>query len=542
MSEQSGVFLQRNRWSRWVLVCTLILTAALAIAAVSPSSAAAYTRHTQAGGDTQVNIDNGTSLGRVPETAIGINNAVWDGNLLNSDVPGLMRQDGVKVMRYPGGSTSDVYHWQSNSVVPNQSFANPNNTFDAFMGVAQATGAQPMITINYGSGTPQEAAGWVQYANKGGPGYSGPVPTYAGGSSTGHNYGIKYWEIGNELYGNGTYGADWEYDLNPKGPTAYANNVVAYSQAMKAVDPSVKIGVVLTSPGNWPDNQTSSLSPQPWNDTVLPIACSSIDFVIAHWYSQGPTGESDAGLLGAPENGESTSVSFTPSIPTMVSTLRSKINQDCGAHASAVQIMVTETNSVSYNVGKQTVGLVNALFLADNYMTWLENGVANVDWWDMHNGITTGNNNSSSLYGTANYGDYGVLSSGNSANGISEPPADTPFPPYYGLQMVSKLARPGGQMLSTSSDQSLVVVHAVRQANGKIAVMMINKDPSASHFVKLSWSDYVPGEDPVAYFYGENSTSITTIQEHGLLPDYAQSLPPYSVTTLVVSPRIFQPN
>lgn len=61
-------------------------------------------------------------------------------------------------------------------------------------------------------------------------------------------------------------------------------------------------------------------------------------------------------------------------------TLRSKINQDCGPHASAVQIMVTETNSVSYNPGKQTVGRVNALFLADDYMNWLENGVANVDW------------------------------------------------------------------------------------------------------------------------------------------------------------------
>jgi alpha-L-arabinofuranosidase len=47
-----------------------------------------------------------------------------------------------------------------------------------------------MITVNYGSGTPQEAAGWVQYANKGGPGYTGPVPTYPGASSTGHTYGI----------------------------------------------------------------------------------------------------------------------------------------------------------------------------------------------------------------------------------------------------------------------------------------------------------------------------------------------------------------
>ncbi len=63
-----------------------------------------------------------------------------------------------------------------------------------------------MITVDYGAGTPQEAADWVKYANKGGAGYNGPVPTYSGGSSTGHNYGIKYWEVGNEVYGNELYG------------------------------------------------------------------------------------------------------------------------------------------------------------------------------------------------------------------------------------------------------------------------------------------------------------------------------------------------
>ena len=78
------------------------------------------------------------------------------------------------------------------------------------MSVAQAAGAQPVITVNYGSnsagtggGDPNEAAAWVRYAN-----------------STKH-YGVSYWEIGNEVYGNGTYGANWETDLHAqKGPAA----------------------------------------------------------------------------------------------------------------------------------------------------------------------------------------------------------------------------------------------------------------------------------------------------------------------------------
>ncbi|HLI69607.1 MAG TPA: cellulose-binding protein [Ktedonobacteraceae bacterium] len=517
---------QHRRWQNWIgaflLVCALLLITGTAPAYADTSATSA-----------QVTVNLHQTLSTLSPTAIGVNDAVWDSNnLLDPALPGLLRADGVKIMRYPGGSTSDVYHWQSNTVVPNMSYAAPSNTFDAFMGVVHATGAQAMITINYGSGTPQEAAGWVQYANEGGPNYNGPVPTYAGGSSTGHRYGVKYWEIGNEVYGNSTYGGNWEYDLNPPGPASYANNFVAYSKAMKAVDPSIKIGLVLTTPGNWPDGVTSATSPQPWNDTVLPIACSSADFVILHWYPQGPTGESDAGLLGAPANGESTPVSYTPSIPSMISTVRSELNEYCGAHASDVQIMVTETNSVSYNPGKQTTSLVNALYLAEDYMTWLQNGVANVDWWDVHNGITTGTNNSSSLYGTTDYGDYGLLSSGGSSGGISEPPAETPFPAYYGLQIVSKVVSPFGRIVATTSSQSLVQAFAVRRWDGSIAVLLVNTDPSTTYDVTLSGLNCAGFGNATVYSYGENSTSVSVTYEHGRDAG-SQVLAPYSLTAVV---------
>ncbi|HET8842819.1 MAG TPA: cellulose binding domain-containing protein, partial [Ktedonobacteraceae bacterium] len=427
-----------------------------------------------------------------------------------------IRNAGVALLRYPGGSASDIYHWQSHSE-DNGGFVNPSDNFDAFMGVAQSSSAQAMITVNYGSGTPQEAAGWVRYANKGGSGYSGPVPTYSGASSTGHTYGIKYWEIGNEVYGDGTYGSTWENNTHGLGPSIYANNVVSYSQAMKAVDSSIKIGVVLTTPGNWPDGVTSSSSPQPWNTTVLSTACSSIDFVILHWYPQGPGSESDSALL-----------SDTSQIAGMASTARSEINQFCGSHASAVQIMLTETNSVSFNPGKQTVGLVNALYLADNYMAWLENGIANVDWWNLHNGPSTGNNNSSSLFGSAQYGDYGVLSTG----GSPEPAADTPFPPYYGLQMLSHLFKAGDSMVSSSSNQSLVAVHAVKQANGSLAVLLVNKDPSNSYTVSLALNGYSASANATVFTYGQSSSAITSAAGSSS----SVTIAPYSLTTVVLQP------
>jgi hypothetical protein len=174
------------------------------------------------------------------------------------------------------------------------------------------------------------------------------------------------------------------------------------------------------------------------------------------------------------------------------------------------------------------VSLVNALFLADNYMTWLENGIANIDWWNLHNGVSTGNNNSSSLYGSAQYGDYGMLSSG----GSSEPAADTPFPPYYGLQMLHYLFSPGDTMVSSSSSRSLVAVHAVKQANGNLAVLLINKDPSNNYTVSLGLNGYSSSTSSTVYTYGENSSAITATSGSSS----SVTIAPYSLTTVILHP------
>jgi hypothetical protein len=484
----------------------------------------------------RITIDAKKTLGVLSPIAVGANAAAWDDDLVDAVLPGLLVDAGIQIMRYPGGSTSDNYHWLSNGVDDaSQGGTTPNANFDAYMSVAQATGAQAMITVNYGSGTPAEAADWVRYANRGRRHYGGPVPTYPGASATGHTYGIRYWEIGNELYGDGTYGATWEVNHKPLGPTTYAQGVVSYGAAMKAVDPSIRIGAVLTAPGNWPDGQLSDASPVPWNDTVLPIACSALDFVIIHWYPQGPTGEADATLLGAPETGASTPVSYTPSIPSMMASLRSELAQYCGSHARDLQIFVTETNSVSYNPGKQTTSLVNALYLADAIPTWLENGVTNVDCWAIHNGPFDGNVDPA-LYGSFAFGDYGILSvGGTTANGVVEPPAETPFPAYYGLQMLSRLGHDGGsRLLDVSSSASLVSAHAVEQTNGDVHALLINKDPSTPYSVSVAFKGSSVHGVAKVYSYGIGDTSIRKSFESVHGSSFSITLSPYSVTTVAL--------
>jgi hypothetical protein len=216
-----------------------------------------------------------------------------------------------------------------------------------------------------------------------------------------------------------------------------------------------------------------------------------------------------------------------------MATLKAELGQYCGSHASAIQIMVTETNSVSYNPGKQTTSLVNALYLADALPTWFENGVTNVDWWALHNSPFDGNIDPA-LYGDYSFGDYGVLSAGfTSAAGVVEPPVNTPFPAYYGIQMLSYLGHQAHDaILATTSSNALVSVHAVRQKDGNVNVLLINKDPSVRYSVSVSLSGASTHGWANVYRYGIGSAAIAGTRTKVNGSSFTISVDPYSLTTV----------
>jgi len=442
-----------------------------------------------------VTVDAGTSLGTVPGTGVGMNTAVYDAYLNDPTASSLMKAGGVRQLRYPGGSVADAYHWKTHTVTGG-SWAAPGTDFDHFMATAKAVGAQPIITANYGSGTPQEAADWVKYAN------------------VDKGYGIKYWEIGNEIPGNGHYGSNWEVDNHAdKSPTAYATNLLAYAQAMKAVDPKVKIGAVLTTPGSWPDGLKGPGDKADWNNTVLSIAGKSIDFVIVHWY---PNATSAADILKAPAQ-----------IAGTTAAVRSLINTHAGPHASSVEIAITETSSAMSPVQTSQAA---ALFASDTYMSGFEQGAVNVDWWDLHNGP----GKPTTVNGETEYQDGGVLSVGACSDGICEPARETPFPTYWGIRALTALAQPGDTMVKSSSANPSVAVHAVRTGNGGLNVMLINKDPQNAAQVALSYTGYTPAPGAVTTVsYTKGGTALTTAAQGTAT---GQTLPPYSITTLQLKP------
>jgi hypothetical protein len=485
---------RRSRLRRLAVVRSAAVAAVLAAAGLAATSPAV---HAQTAVNVTINADEG--LGTVPDTAYGLNQAVWDAQMNTPASVSLLSQAGVEMMRYPGGSYGDIYNWQTNTAPGG--YVAPGTDFDQFMSTVNAIGAQAILIANYGTGTPQEAADWVQYANitKG--------------------YNDNYWEIGNEVYGNGYYGADWEADdHSSKSPTTYADNVLQYASAMKAVDPSIQIGAVLTLPGNWPDGVVASGDTMDWNQTVLSIAGSAINFVIVHYY---PSPDTAAAALQTPEQ-----------LPGELAQLRQEIDQYAGPNGPNIGIAMTETDS-NYDMDTQP----GALYAADTYFTALENGVFTVDWWDTRNGEGTV---STAPDGATDYGDEGILSSGNcNSSDVCEPPLNTPFPTYYAIQMLSDVALPGDTMVNASSDNPLVAVHAARNQNGDLSVELINKDPSNAYTVNLNYEGWEPSTaTPTVYTYGDEATSITQAQQG---TSSTQVIQPYSITTVKLTPSPTNP-
>ncbi|MDQ1066593.1 LPXTG cell wall anchor domain-containing protein [Streptomyces canus] len=476
---------------RLVAGAVAVLAASVGVGALAPSAGAAPT--------VDIRVDAGTSLGTVPSSGVGLNTGFGDEHMGDAKVSSLMKAAGVRQLRFPGGSGADEYHWKTHTYGDGSGWIPSNTDFDHFMATAKRVGAQPILTANYGSGTPQEAADWVKYAN------------------VDKGYGVKYWEIGNEVYGNGHYGngKGWETDTHAdKSPKEYGKNLVAYAKAMKAVDPKVKIGAVLTTPGFWPDAEKAPGDSADWNNTVLSIAGGSIDFVIVHWY---PGGKTTADLLNTPSR-----------IAGVRSSLRSLIAKYTGSRAASVEIAVTENGAVG---SPAQTSQAAALFAPDTYMTWFEQGATHVDWWNLHNGTDQA---PTTVHGQTDYQDGGILSAGTCAGGKCEPPRDTPFPTYWGIRSLTALAKPGDTMVKSSSGNSSVTVHAVRNSNGGLNVMLTNKSPQNAAQVSLSYVGFTPAAGAVTTVsYAKGGTALTTAKRGTA---GAQTLPPYSITTLQLKP------
>lgn len=430
-----------------------------------------------------VTVNVGTTVRVFDDRLAGINTAMWDSTLASAASSTVAQAVDARLMRFPGGSTSDTYHWQSGlSTQSGSSFSGVS--FDQFeTQLAQPNHIQTIITANYGSGTPQEAAGWVSYAKTQG-------------------YNVKYWEIGNECYGS------WEYDINvpEHDPLEYANRAIQYISAMKQADPTARVGVVLAlGEDNYPSNETvknpvTGISHSGWDAVVLStLAANNVtpDFVIYHNYPQNAGQESDQGLMQDAKGWLTAS-----------STLQTELTDYLGSNAAKVEMLNTENNSVSSDPGKQSTSLVNGLYMADSLGYISQSGFNAWIWWGLYNGAITPQsdasaNFSSGLYGWRQYGDYGIVEV-NSTDGLLY------FPVYYVDKILSHFARGGDAVVQAQSSlSSLLDVFAAKRADGSLSLLIVNKSiPTAGNPSGLAvtggftLNGFTPAANATQYFYG----------------------------------------
>jgi alpha-L-arabinofuranosidase len=229
----------------------------------------------------EVTIDAGRDLRTIPATLYGTNlEWIRNGNSLvdaktgafNDQLVSLTKDLGVTLLRFPGGIFCDFYHWKngigplaSRPVLPNMPGTNEKsaNVFgtDEALELSRRLNAPLLITANIVTGTPAEAVEWLQYVHaRTGPGKAPPV---------------TYWELGNEQYIKG----DEPYlKAATMTPDEYARRFIDFAKALKAADPSVKVGAISDE-----TYSGSAKSPYPrWTEQVLAKTADLVDFVSVH--------------------------------------------------------------------------------------------------------------------------------------------------------------------------------------------------------------------------------------------------------------------
>jgi alpha-N-arabinofuranosidase len=176
---------------------------------------------------------------------------------LDRDMVAFAKEMHTPLVRF-GGNYTSAYHWRDGIGPRDKRISMRNiawgipeyNEFgtDEFLRFCDLIGARPQIALNLGSGTPEEAAGWVRYVDEHWPTHHGLL-----------------WELGNELWGNWNLG----YPTLDQLP----HRTEAFSRAVRAVDPSA----TLIATGQDPDHF------EQWNAAELSDPAGTFNFLSTHF-------------------------------------------------------------------------------------------------------------------------------------------------------------------------------------------------------------------------------------------------------------------
>ncbi len=190
-------------------------------------------------------------------------------NGMRADTLKLLKELDSPIYRWPGGNFVSGYDWRDgigerDKRPPRWDFAwnaLESNDFglDEFIVFCRLLGTEPSITVNSGFGDSHSAAREVEYAN-------GSVDTPMGRrrADNGHRqpYNVKYWYVGNEMWG--------KFQLGYMELRHYVIKHNHFARAMRNTDPSIKL-IAVGAAG-------------PWSEGMLQNCAEYTDLISEHFY------------------------------------------------------------------------------------------------------------------------------------------------------------------------------------------------------------------------------------------------------------------
>ena len=163
-----------------------------------------------------------------------------DSNGFRKDVLNEIRQLGVPIIRYPGGNFVSGYNWLDGvgpkkdrpRVLDKAWHTIESNQFgtNEFLAWCKAAGTEPLMGLNLGTGTAEEAAALVEYCNvEKGTRWSDLRRQHG----IGDPYKIQHWCLGNEM--------DGPWQIGHMSATEYGLKAADAARQMRYVDPSLKL-------------------------------------------------------------------------------------------------------------------------------------------------------------------------------------------------------------------------------------------------------------------------------------------------------------
>ena len=223
------------------LLCGLALIAAGAIAPLASAQKVELSVDTSKGG---AKIDRNIFGQFAEHLGHGVYEGIWVGRDstipntrgIRNDVVAALKAIRVPNVRWPGGCFADEYHWRKGigpadqrtvSLNPNWGGVTEPNTFGTheFMDFLDQIGSEAYVSVNVGSGTPQEASEWLEYLTT-----AQPTTLAKERATNGHPapYKIAFLGIGNE---------SWDCGGNMT-PDYYLSQLKIYNRFVRNFNPA----------------------------------------------------------------------------------------------------------------------------------------------------------------------------------------------------------------------------------------------------------------------------------------------------------------